>query len=117
MSGPVDLRVLQANERTLLAWIRTGLALMAFGFALARVAVWLGADDAHRADASMSTIAGVIFLALGTLIHPIAAFRFARARRAIVAGREIVPDAATGIAVAVAITVLGGGLIAYLVTR
>ncbi|MDP9149804.1 MAG: DUF202 domain-containing protein, partial [Myxococcota bacterium] len=35
------LRLHQANERTMLGWIRTGLALMAFGFAIARFGVFL----------------------------------------------------------------------------
>jgi putative membrane protein len=30
-----------ANERTLLAWIRTGVALMGFGFAIARFGLFL----------------------------------------------------------------------------
>ena len=30
-----------ANERTMLAWLRTGIALMAFGFAIARFALFL----------------------------------------------------------------------------
>ena len=30
-----------ANERTLLTWIRTGIALMAFGFAIARFGLFL----------------------------------------------------------------------------
>ena len=38
-SLPVEtLRLHQANERTLLAWLRTGIALMAFGFAMAAAA-------------------------------------------------------------------------------
>jgi putative membrane protein len=93
----IDLRILQANERTLLAWVRTGLALMAFGFVLARIGVWLEGDDLHSGDATMSMRAGVVFLVVGTLVHPVAAFRFARARRAIVEHREIVPDATTAI--------------------
>ena len=36
-----DPRVQLATERTLLAWIRTGLALMAFGFVVARFALIL----------------------------------------------------------------------------
>jgi uncharacterized membrane protein YidH (DUF202 family) len=36
------LRLHQANERTMLAWLRTGIALMAFGFAIARFGVFLG---------------------------------------------------------------------------
>lgn len=38
---PVDPRVIWAAERTALAWIRTGLGLMAFGFVLSRAPVLL----------------------------------------------------------------------------
>lgn len=37
-----DPRVYFAAERTLLAWIRTGLAMMGFGFVVARFALYLG---------------------------------------------------------------------------
>ena len=41
-AAPIEtLRIHQANERTMLAWLRTGIALMAFGFAIARFAVFL----------------------------------------------------------------------------
>ena len=36
-----DPRVFMAAERTLLAWIRTGLALMGFGFVVARFGLFL----------------------------------------------------------------------------
>ena len=38
---PEDLRVRFAAERTLLAWMRTGLALMGFGFVVARFGLFL----------------------------------------------------------------------------
>ena len=41
MADDSQFRDHAANERTLLAWIRTGVALMAFGFAIARFGLFL----------------------------------------------------------------------------
>ena len=40
-SQPDDPRVRFAAERTFLAWIRTGLAMMGFGFVVARFGMFL----------------------------------------------------------------------------
>ena len=39
--SPPDPRVRFAAERTLLAWVRTGVALMGFGFVVARFGLFL----------------------------------------------------------------------------
>lgn len=41
MSGIDRVREHQANERTFLAWLRTAIALIAFGFAIARFGLFL----------------------------------------------------------------------------
>ncbi len=39
--GTLDPRIYFAAERTLLAWVRTGLAMMGFGFVVARFGLFL----------------------------------------------------------------------------
>lgn len=41
MAEPPDPRVYFAAERTMLAWLRTGIAIMAFGFVVARFGLFL----------------------------------------------------------------------------
>lgn len=62
-----DARVQLATERTLLAWVRTGLALMAFGFVVARFAIVLHTlgvttDFAFTVTA---TVVGILMIVLG----------------------------------------------------
>jgi putative membrane protein len=107
-----DLRILQANERTLLAWIRTGLALMAFGIVLARIAIWLRVEHPEQ-HGDVSTWLGVVLIALGIACNIIGAVRFVAARRAIVENRSFVPSASGPIGVAIAVGALGAAAIVY----
>jgi putative membrane protein len=109
-----DLRFLQANERTLLAWVRTGLTLMAFGFVVARLSVWLELEHPERDHGSMGSWLGIAIVALGTACHVIAATRFVAARRALVEGRSIQPSSTGPVAVAVLVAALGIGSIVYI---
>lgn len=111
----VDIRVLQANERTLLAWIRTGLALMAFGFVIARVGVWLRAAG-DRAQSGGWWLGGT-FVLLGTACNAGAAVRYLRVHRAILQGRSFVARAGPATSVAVGVTILGLILAAWVVLR
>jgi putative membrane protein len=68
------LRLHQANERTLLAWMRTALAMMALGFILARFGLFLrqvaGLDPSHPPfphSAPASLWLGVTLSGLGAL--------------------------------------------------
>lgn len=109
-----DLRILQANERTLLAWIRTGLALMAFGFVVGRIAVWLKMEHPERGESGLSLGVGIAIVVVGAACQGIGAVRFLQARRAIVNDKPIVPGATVPVAVAIAVAVAGLGLAGYL---
>ena len=89
----VDSRLLQANERTLLAWVRTSISLMTFGFVIVKIAAWLPhmntRPDLHLSPQTESTWIGGVFLILGVVANIIAVARYSLARRAILTGKEI----------------------------
>ncbi|MDD9947483.1 MAG: DUF202 domain-containing protein [Myxococcales bacterium] len=104
-----DTRFLQANERTLLAWIRTGLALMAFGFVVGRISPWLQGAKLP-AGGYWLVYSGAAFLVLGALTSVVGAVRYLRVRTAILAHRPIVPGVVATLALAFAVAILGGVL-------
>lgn len=87
-----DPRIYMAAERTFLAWIRTGIALMAFGFVVARFAVFLreialpGAAGGG-AGSELSLYVGLGLIALGVVVCVVSAVRHSRYVRAIDEGR------------------------------
>jgi putative membrane protein len=89
-----------ANERTLLAWVRTGVALMGFGFAIARFGLFLReiaqAGQVHVRDARGigSAWFGVVLVVLGLMTNTAATVRYAHVRRALDEGRSAVPSPA-----------------------
>lgn len=108
----VDIRFLQANERTLLAWVRTGLALMAFGFVLGRISPWLSGAKLPSGGRSL-VYAGAAFLALGALTSVAGAVRYLHVRAAILAHQPIVPGVAATVSLALTVAALGGVLAAH----
>ena len=66
MSDLNDPRVFFAAERTLMAWTRTGLTLMAFGFVLERFGLFLHVlrMNPSHAGRDMSFWTGIAFIAL-----------------------------------------------------
>ena len=72
MSDLNDPRVLFAAERTLLAWNRTGISLMAFGFVVERFDLYLhylGVHQVHGLQRYLSLAGGIGFILLGAFIE------------------------------------------------
>ncbi len=76
-----DPRIYLAAERTFLAWIRTSVSLMGFGFLIARFALWLreyGATLSMTPNArpGVATWLGFVMVSVGALVCVMAAVRY-----------------------------------------
>jgi putative membrane protein len=83
-----------ANERTFLAWIRTGIAVIAFGFVIEKVDLYVDAfqnsakaSGRHSPSEGLSSLFsqydGVALIGLGLALIIVQAARFERTRRQI----------------------------------
>jgi uncharacterized membrane protein YidH (DUF202 family) len=82
-----------AAERTLLAWIRTGLALMGFGFVLARFALFMGEihvmQNGRSAEPSgFSLWSGTGLIAVGVIVNVFAGWHHLSMFRALDRGKK-----------------------------
>src|ERR1700716_1236341 len=107
-----------ANERTLLAWVRTAVALMGLGFVVARFGLFLRQLVAERAapaePAHVAAVIGGALVGASVAIVALSTARFFRARAQIERG-GYEPETLTMVLL-VAVTVLGGlALLGYLV--
>ena len=122
MSDLNDPRVFFAAERTLLAWNRTGLTLMAFGFVLERFGLFLhmlrprpSGIDASQAGRDLSFWIGIAFIVLALLVISFSIVQFRRVLRTL-KSIEIPVRYCTwaGIAMNLSVVLLGIALLAYL---
>ncbi len=84
-----DRRVHMANERTFLAWIRTSISVMAFGFVVEKFslfvkqfAYYLGKETSPP-PAGYSSVLGVTLVGLGALMGVLAFIRYRSVERQI----------------------------------
>ncbi len=111
-----------AAERTMLAWIRTGLALMGFGFVVAKFGLFLQKlaeiKNIHikvAANQSASVWIGIALVMLGVAVNVAAATRFAALIRRLHAGDKAKPmrlELAASVAIIMAL--IGLGIAGYL---
>ena len=128
MAGPVetspraDLRDSLAAERTFLAWIRTGLALMGFGFVVARFGLFLQQLQViqHTPSApsyGLSLWFGTALIALGVVVNLLSAWHHLRLVRDLERGGVVHSRPSTqAVVVALFLALVGLAMAIYLVS-
>ena len=128
MVGPTDTKP-QANlsdylaaERTLLAWIRTGLALMGFGFVVARFGLFLQQIQSiqHSPSAPSSGLSlwfGTALIAAGVAVNIFAGWHHWRLVRRLNRGETLTAHPLTvAVAIALFLAIVGVVMVIYLVS-
>ncbi|MBI5204216.1 MAG: DUF202 domain-containing protein [Nitrospirae bacterium] len=113
-------RVHMANERTFLAWIRTSIGIMAFGFVVERfaifikqVAYFLGKEVAVP-PRGYSSIFGIFLVGLGALMGVLAFIRYKKVEKQIDED-TYQPSLLLDVLLAISILAIGIFLMIYLI--
>jgi putative membrane protein len=117
-----DPRVRFAIERTLLAWVRTGLALMGFGFIVARFGLFLREIESvreatsSRASTGLSLWIGTALIFLGVIVNLLVSAEHIRLMRQVRSQPPYgVRSWMMGVAVALVLALLGIAMAVYLI--
>lgn len=119
LAEPASRRAHLANERTFLAWVRTSVGIMAFGFVVENFSIFIKKFQADISGQAMpsegfSQPAGIALVASGMLITFFAYLRYRNTEKQIDEG-TYAPNALLITALTFFVMAVGAALIVYLV--
>jgi len=115
-----DRRVHMANERTFLAWIRTSISIMAFGFVVEKFSLFVKqfsiyvGREAAPPPAGYSGKFGIILVGIGAVMGVLAYVRYKMVERQIDED-TYAPSPILSVLLALSVLVIGVFLVLYLV--
>jgi putative membrane protein len=111
-----EVREHLANERTLLAWVRTGVGLISIGFVIERAGVLAAASPVEGVSVGVSTAFGFSLAMLGCLTLVMGVFQFLRNRKRIITN-TFTPDILAYVLVVVGSLALAGSFMVFVLLR
>lgn len=107
-----------ANERTFLAWIRTSISIIVFGFVVAKFGItlreFLRVQGGAASESGMSLLIGVAFMAMGIFMSLVATIRYRTTMRRLESG-QFEPAGAIVVVLGVIAALFGVILAVYLI--
>jgi putative membrane protein len=116
-----DTRVYLAAERTFLAWIRTGLSLMGFGFVVARFGLFLRELEFSQhpltlRSAHFTLWVGTALIMMGVVVNVLSAGQHVQFVRAVKSGSPAVDRPPTmAVVISLTLAMIGLAMTIYLV--
>ncbi|MDP2278374.1 MAG: DUF202 domain-containing protein [Nitrospirota bacterium] len=113
-------RVHMANERTFLAWIRTSIGIMAFGFVVEKFALFLKqisyfmGKEVAPPPPEYSSIFGIFLVALGALMGILSFIRYKKVEKQIDAD-TYQPSLILDVLLTISVLAIGVFLVIYLI--
>ena len=115
-----DRRVHMANERTFLAWVRTSISIMAFGFVVEKFSLFVkqlsyyfGKESAPPPP-GISSIIGILLIGLGAVMGILAYVRY-RSVESQIETDTYAPSPVLSVLLTLALVVIGLFLVLYLI--
>jgi len=109
-----------ANERTLLAWIRTSIGIMAFGFVVVKFSLFIKqislllGKNSTIPQHGYSSLIGIFLVAIGAIILVLSYLKYKRTEKQLSTG-SFQPSSALILTLTIAILIISILLILYLV--
>lgn len=106
-------RTFLAHERTQLAWLRSALSMISFGFAISKFFEYLRRAPGHREPATSPRTVGILMIVIGLSALLVASLQHWRALKAL---REQAPELPKSLAAAAGWLIALLGFVALLAT-
>ena len=113
-------RELLASERTFLAWIRTSIAVLSFGFAIIKFDVWtrlmLQGSGISTGSTHIASSIGAIMVVLGGSMSAVGAVHYRRTNKQIIEGKVQASNWLV-LSISASVVLLAIAVIIYLIVR